>query len=368
MTQLLNLFTRRGQARSGCSLLFLIVGSILAFISATAILWTNEGRVDFGRIGAGSIPLETAAIDPGVADAFVAANGVLVGDAPVGDGSFLRPGNWLEVQRLVEMYAWEEKAKSDASSGTRTPDDYEYRTARSDEPADSSAFAAPADHANPSLTVSGGTFRPESGHIGAYVVDLRSLDLPDPAPLILEREAVVLREERTLSGEYIFIGKGRLEQPQVGDLRLRFQTVAGGKQATLFGQVDGNGIGPYFHRERNRLYRTFFSGRADALAEMSAEYRFALWGMRVVGLTLYWVSLLLVFSPLTRLLGGVPLLGGLGKGLIAVVTFVVAALLALLVAGIAWFLHNPLALLILLVLAGMIFVVVRLLWPRIQKT
>jgi hypothetical protein len=163
------------------------------------------------------------------------------------------------------------------------------------------------------------------------------------------------------------VGKGSLEQPQVGDLRIRFQTVPSGKRATLFGQVEGGQIAPYFHRERDRLYRAFFSGRADALAEMSEEYRFALWGMRAAGLFLYWVSFLLVFSPLSRLLGGIPFLGGLGKGLIAVVTFVVAALLTLAVATMAYLFHNPLALIILVVLTGMIYFVGRNVWQRTQK-
>jgi len=368
MNHLLNFFSRGRQESSGCSPIFLIGGSILAFVAATVVLWTNEGRVDFGRIGAESIPLETAAIDPIRDGAFVAASGVLVGDAPVGDESFLHPGDWLAVERLVEMYAWEQKTRNSGDPDEYTPDDYEYRTAWTDDPADSSTFATPEGHTNPPLTVSGGAFRPETGHLGAYTVDLRSLDLPDANPLVLDRERVILGEDRAIAGEYIFVGKGSLEQPQVGDLRIRFQVVPSGRTTTLFGQVVGSRIVPYFHRERDRLYRAFFSERADALAEMSEEYRFALWGMRAVGLFLYWTSFLLLFSPLTRLLGGIPVLGRLGKGLIAVVTFVPAVLLALVIGTFAYLFHNPLILLVLLALIGILFVVTRILWQRTQKT
>ena len=105
---------------------------------------------------------------------------------------------------------------------------------------------------------------------------MRSLDLPGADPLVLHRERVVLDKHRTISGEYIFVRKGTLENPAVGDLRIRFQTVPSGRTATLFGQVESGQIAPYFYRERDRLYRAFFSGRADALVEMSAEYRFAM--------------------------------------------------------------------------------------------
>lgn len=366
MNQLLNLFARRRQEPSGCSPILLIGGAILAFVAATVLLWTNEGRVDFGRIGAESVPLDASTTDPTREGAFVAASGVLVGDAPVGDENFLRPGDWLAVERLVEMYAWEQKTQNSGDPDEYTPDDYEYRTIWTDDPADSSTFATPEGHTNPPMTVSGGAFRPETGNLDAYTVDLRSLDLPDADPLVLDRERVILDKDRTISGEYIFVGKGSLAEPQVGDLRIHFQVVPSGRTATLFGRVEGERIVPYLHRDRDWLYRAFFSLREDALAEMSEEYRFALWGMRFFGLLLYWASLLLLFSPLTRLLGGVPFLGGLSKGLIAVVTFVIAALLALLVMGIAWFFHNPLALLILLIFAGMVFAVARILGKRIR--
>ena len=177
---------------------------------------------------------------------------------------------------------------------------------------------------------------------------------------------IIAASDRALSGEYIFVGTGTVAEPQVGDLRIRFQIVPSGRTATLFGQVEGSRIVPYFHREEERLYRAFFSGRADALAKMGEEYSVALWALRVAGQALYWASLMFAFSPFTRLLGGVPLLGRLGKGLIAVVTFVVAGLLAFVVAGIAWFFHNPLALLILLIFAGMVFAVAGILGKRIR--
>lgn len=359
MNSLLNLFSRRRES-SGCALPFLILGSLLAFVTATAILWTNEGRVDFGRVGAESIPIEAAVIDPVREGTFVAATGVLEADAPVGDGAFVHPGDWLEVERTVEMFAWEERAESGDENSTS----YSYRTVWTDDPADSSAFAQPEGHANPPLAVSPGVFRPESGRLGAYRVDLRSLDLPDGEPLVLDKERMIGGDDRALSGEYIFVGAGTLAEPQVGDVRIRFQVVPSGRSALIFGQVTGEAIVPYFHREQDRLYRAFFSSREDALVQMGAEYRFALWGMRVAGLVLYWGSLLLLFSPLSRLLGGVPLLGRLGKGLIAAVTFVIALVLALVVATVAWFFHNPLALLILAALAGMIFAVGRVLWLR----
>ena len=187
MTQILNLVSRRRQERSGCFSLLLISGAIVTFFAATLILWTNEGRVDFARIGAESIAIETAATDPAREGTFVAANGVLVGDKPVGDGAFLHPGDWLEVERLVEMHAWEQK-----SGGSEDSSDHTYQKVWTDDPADSSTFAQPEGHTNPSPGISPGSFRPESGRLGSYQIDLRGLDLPDGEPLVLDKEQVNL--------------------------------------------------------------------------------------------------------------------------------------------------------------------------------
>ncbi len=62
--------------------------------------------------------------------------------------------------------------------------------------------------------------------------------------MVLDRERVVLDKYRAISGEYIFVGKGTLENNAVGDLRIRFQTVPSGRTATLFGQVEGGQIAP----------------------------------------------------------------------------------------------------------------------------
>lgn len=95
---------------------------------------------------------------------------------------------------------------------------------------------------------------------------------------------------------------------------------------TSTGNLKVSRIVPYFYPRRDRLYRAFFSGQANALAHMTEKYRFAIRAMRVAGLLLFWGSVILSFSLFTRLLHGVPLRGEFGKAPISAGTFMVIAL------------------------------------------
>lgn len=351
----LNQLSRAGSQNAGCSPLARLGLGGLLFLAGLVLLWTNEGRVDFGRIATSSTPVAAEAIGPDQAGAFVAAAGTLAGDEPVGDPPYLRPGPWLELNRRVEMYAWKETRTSQGGG----PETYSYSQVWTDSPEDSTSFAQPDGHMNPAMAVSPATFRPPGAHLGPWPVDIRSLDLPPPEPLALSREQVSLEPGWSLHGEFLFIGQGTFTAPQVGDVRIHYTVVPSGIPVTLFGQVGDGRIEPYLHRGKERLYRAFQGSRADAIEQMGAEYRFALWGSRIGGLVLLWLAFLVALSPFTRLLGAIPLLGGLGKGLLVILTFLLAAAVAVVVATVSYLFHNPLTLAILLLLAAMVVAVLR---------
>lgn len=342
--------------QSGCSPLVLIGLAGVAFLAGLLLLWTNEGRVDFGRIATASKPVRASEIGPELAGAFVAVEGVLAADEPIGDPPYLRAGDWLELNRHVEMYAWKETRNSRAGD---SPGAYSYTQEWSSAPEDSSAFAQPEGHHNPDIAVPAAQFRPTSAYIGDWAVDIRSLDLPPATPVTLSPEMALLGPGQSLHGDFVFIGQGSFTDPQVGDLRIHYTAVPSGIPVTLFGQVGDGRVEPYMHRGKERLYRAFQSSRTDAIDQMGAEYRFALWGSRIGGMILLWIAFMLALSPFMRLLGAIPVLGGLGKGLLAILTLLLAAVITVIVATISYLFHNPLTLVVLIVLTAMAFAVLR---------
>ena len=107
--------TRRGRGSRGrSSLARVIIGLILFFVSFIA-LWLNEGRVDMSKIAIKSTPARATAVDPAHEGQFVSISGRMTTSERLGDEPYLKPGDYVQLTREVEMYAWVEKTKSDDS-------------------------------------------------------------------------------------------------------------------------------------------------------------------------------------------------------------------------------------------------------------
>jgi hypothetical protein len=338
-------FFRRRPAYNGSLLLRLAGGGIL-FLVAAGILWTNEARVDFGRIAERSVPITAEQVTTDVEGKLVAIQGSLVTDEDVGDLPFLRPGPYIELVRHAEMYAWEERRRSDASGSSteKDPADYEYSLVWTSNPEDSSKFASPTLHSNPAMAIQPVKLRASRAHIGRYQLDPREMDLPSASQLNLDREIVGVSPDWRVVGNLIYMGRGTPTAPRIGDLRIQYTAVASGIQVTAFGELSGDILTPYLYRGKHKFYRAFAVSRDAAIEQMSREYRNLLWGMRAAGLILMWVSFMLVFSPLSALLGGIPVLGGLSRFLLGIVALLLASVIAIGIIAVSVVVHNPLIL------------------------
>jgi hypothetical protein len=90
--------------------------ALLTLVALTFIGF-NERQVDLAGLVRASPVVRPD--DPGAADgALISLTGVVeLEGAGLGDGLFLAPGNYLEVERTVEMYAWEEYKSHEDSQG-----------------------------------------------------------------------------------------------------------------------------------------------------------------------------------------------------------------------------------------------------------
>ncbi len=343
------------------TILLRIGGGLLLMLAAFVTLWLNEGRVNLADVARRSQPLAVNAADGSVAGMdgqFVSITGQLTAAESVGDEMFLRPGDYVRVERQVEMYAWTEEEHSDEESTS-----YTYQqTWTSDVPA-STGFVNPEGHENPPLPFFGGTFLASQAAIGAYTFDPTQITLPNNQRLPLSA-AMVMESPYPLVEDFIFLGKGMLANPAAGDVRVSYWVVPANTVATAFARVQGNTLQPYYHNDKVTLYRVLLGDRVAALNQLQFEYRAALWGVRFGGFLMMWGGVALLFSPLNLLLGWLPGLRGLGRWLTGLVAGVIAGILALITIITGYLAHNLLALIILLLLvAAGIF-----LWQRRSQT
>jgi Transmembrane protein 43 len=341
--------TRRGLKNRIFDSVFGAFIGVVMFLGSFVLLWTNEGSINWGDVARGSTAVDAAAVSAAADGKFVAVTGQLVTGEQLGDAPYLQAGAYLRLERSAEMFAWEEKRSSE-SDGDTNRTTYTYSTDWTSSPQDSSEFQAPAGHTNPRPEIESESWTVSSATVGAYGLDMGRLGLPGGEPVTLNDAVLAPGRPGKLDGGYLFIGRGTLQKPQVGDMRISYEAVPSGVRATVFGTQSQSSVEPYLYRGETSFYRAVAGGRAEAIETLQTEYTMMLWIMRFVGFFLMWGGLSLAFSPLTSMLKLVPLLGNLGAWVIGAITFGVALALTLVTVIISIIAHNLLLLVVILVL------------------
>jgi len=338
-------FKLRRRNRKGNPFVGMLFG-IGLFFGSFVLLYLNEGRVDLSTIADESIPISADTVSSENQGKLVAVSGALHSDEKVGDPELLTTSSYLQLERSAEMYAWEESSDDDDDGKT-----YDYTREWTSDPENSENFNNPNGHFNPSMKYRDEKFTVSSAAIGAFTVDPNAL-------FFMQKEVVQLREGMLLQGQvadnYIFIGHGTLNEPEVGDLRMSYKAFANDQSVTLFGEQHENTLRPYTQKN-TVLYRVYPSDRETAVADMHTEFLTLLWAFRVGGFMMMWVGLMAMASPLTSLLGYLPVLGNAGRLVISFAAFAIAFVFSLITIVISAILHNPISLItifILLIIGG----------------
>lgn len=351
------------------SIIGVLIG-IVMFIVSFIVLWNSEGRVNLGKVAEKAIVVDSKTIKTSAEGKLVSLTGAIETTGLIGDPKFLKPGKYIMLDRIVEMYAWveevETETKKKTGGGTEEKTTYRYEKAWTSDPQESSEFKIPEDHENPPLSVPSKTFYAPEAKIGIYSFDHKAATLPGPGNVELTKKIAIAHWDAVLIGsEYIFKGRGSYENPMIGDLRISFKAVNAGIKATLFGKMEGKEIVAYYHKGKTRLYRALTGTKDEAVIQLKTEHKVMGWILRIVGFLLMWIGLSSILGPISAILDVLPFLGRVGRGLIGVITFIIALVLSIITILISMIFHNTIALILLVIIA---IVVVYLLIGRKKKT
>jgi len=316
-----------------------ITFGIILIIAAFYLLFWNEGRVDVGDVAVNAI-----AVDQAVDGDFVYVSGAVNSDDNIGDGAYLKPGDYLAVNRTVEMYSWIENSssKSDTSVGgsETTTTTYSYSTGWTSAPASSSNFNVPAGHENPAKKVADASFKVKSAAVAGKAVNMDKVGLPDYKSLVLNEEFMDLKGG-ALAGGYLYTRPGSDAQPQVGDVRVSYGVVYDGMDVTAFGELSGDSLVTHVDAETDStVYRIFDGTRDEALKTLHDEYSTTLWLFRLLGFIMMWLGFGALLAPLSVILDVLPAAGSVSRGLVGIVTFVVSLVLSALTIFVSVIAHN----------------------------
>jgi len=333
----------------------ILVGFVL-FLLSFVVLWVNEGRANFAKIAKSSVIVSPDKVNHEAEGKLVAVTGNLVSDEKIGDIDFLNPQDFIALERFVEIYSWREfvneREEKNIGGGTTKTKIYTYEKAWTIAPENSSNFKIKEGHENSKLDIQQKIFFVKLAKIGVYEISPKDIDLPvlSYEKVLLDQKNVILKDGFTFKQNYLFKGKGSLQEPQVGDVRVSFLGLEKGRGVTAFGKQENSSLVPFYYKTDKKFFRVLDGSFDQALAKLSKEHKLIGWLLRLIGFLLMWAGLSLLFGPIISFLNVLPILGTIGEVLIWGAMFIVALVLSAITIIVSMIAHNILALLIVLFL------------------
>lgn len=329
------------------------VGAVL-FAIAFPILWWNEGRTDISTVAKKAAIVKADGSQKDGEGKLVSVTGVLNGEGALGDPAYLKPGAYVKLQRESEMYAWTEKVtkkeEKKLGGGTKETKTYTYELKWTSNPKDSDDFKVPEGHVNPPLTVRSDSWRVDKATVGAFAVTPGDIELP-PARALALTSAMVQPSAPRPTGNYLFTGRGTLDSPKLGDVRVSYQALENGRTVTAYGKREGQTVVAYLHEGKDKLYRAVDGTHEQAVATLHGEHVTMTWILRALGFIFMWMGMALVLGPINAILDIVPFIGSAGRALTGIALFPIALVLSGVTIFVSMVAHNPILLVAVIVVA-----------------
>jgi hypothetical protein len=374
---------------------------LILFLASFGVLFWNEGGQSLSVVLKKATEINSEQIDNSKNGQFIYTSGKITTQESIDDDLFLKPGEYLKIDRIVEMYSWEENSDSKTETsigGTETTTTtYTYSKKWTDNPNDSSNFREKVDNTNPQAPVnrinpekiySNQTFYPKSAKIGVYNFNPAKTGTGNMQDLLLTPEILLLEAEnannqnqentennpgtensletKTLENQenttsqvnqprlengFVFLGKGSIANPEIGDIRVSYKVSYPNFIGTIFGRLNDDKILEYTDQKYNKtvlnLYTTDFQGALDS---EDATHSTRQWLIRLGGFLMMWIGLTSILAPLSVILDVLPFLGSLSRTIISAIMFLVALVLSSITILISMVFHNIFALIITLLI------------------
>lgn len=372
----------------------------ILFLGAFPLLWWGEGRQNLAEFVQQATAAEPTGTPQIKESPLIKVTGAVSSDQSVIDPQFLTGTtgeNILQLERNAEMYAWDEEVKTE-EQGDNEVKTYTYTKKWTSWPDDSSNFNTPFGHENPPMAVKDESFKVQTAQVGELSFDAKSATFYKGEPLMFKKEQVVSTyqgrpTELGGGGKYLYLpAAGSLpaavvpppspppvrydpvtgqpiyatpppppapvadrkaeSNPQVGDMRISYAHYPSGKTGTVVGDWDGNWIAPHVYRKTGTFLGVYPGSAEMFAAYLESQHRMITWAIRIGSFLMMWIGMNMILGPILLVMEKIPILGAVGRGMIGIVTGVIAFVLwlATLILANLW--------LVLLVMAALIIIAV----------
>jgi hypothetical protein len=343
-------------SRLGNAIVGVFVGLLLVAIGFGVLFW-NEGRavkqaqnLAQGLAAAVDAPMDKR--NPENEGRLVHVSGEAKPVGQVQDKVFGITGDYLRLERRVEMYQWEEHTDrhttKDLGGGSTTTTTYTYRKEWRPKLIDSKEFKEPKGHENPGvMKYTGMTFNAPEVKVGAYALSAGLLEqLPTQTPVTvdkrtLDKVAPGLREQIKLDLNGYFIGKDRAKV-EIGDMKVTF-AAAMPRGVSVMGKQAGGKIEAYqtpVGGTIELLKVGSLSSAAMIKEEVTLNERNT-WLIRVGGFFVLVIGFAMSLRPLSVVMDVIPFLGSLVEAGVIFAAVGMAVLVSSVAVAMGWVFYRP---------------------------
>lgn len=331
---------------------------IVLFVVLTVLLFNNEGN-SVRRAKALKNISDAVAISPDAVaaeneGALVIFSGMTETEDVLSDDEFevTAPVGTLKLERSVEMYQWHEKSETDEDDNKS----YSYYLGWSDNVINSSNFNQPSGHQNPvAIPYSDLKIVADKIEMGAFTLGSEFVQkLNDREPLALtevSEDPWLVTEVQENKIFQSVEGYSSYAYPEVGDVLITYEIVQP-ETITVVGQQSGEMITSY--ETKTGLLTEVSSGvknNQEVMDEKMQQNTIKTFAIRIGAVIGLMVAVGMIFSPITNLLGKIPLVGNLVNRGIGLIGAILGGAWGLLVIAFGWLFFKPLLGIGLIVLA-----------------
>ena len=340
-----------------------ILGGLVLLVIGVLILWNNEGRtVKMQSVINEALhsytDVASTSIDSKYEGKLIATTGNLdlSGSNPVEDKKFGIRVTGAKLERVVEMYQWNENCTTDENDNRNCTYEKDWSSAL----IDSTQFEK-SGYTNPTA------FKYEGEEFLATNVKVGAFDLPERLlnnlsyDKDLNNERLVELYKNNVEGfkvvDNYITNTSKPEDVKIGDLRISYR-YAGDGQVSLLGVQSGSTLTAFTGKKGKSIFtikRGSYTGK-EMLNSMTKANNMTKWLLRLLGVILVIGGIGSVFTPLQNLADKVPVLGSIVNFSTSLISTVLGLAISLVVIAVAWFRFRPVLSIILLVIVVGLFV------------
>ncbi len=351
-------------------ILFGLLLVALAFI----VLWWNEGRaVKTAKSleeGASSVvTISSSAVAKENEQKLVHLTGMATTNEILIDADFKISLPAIKLRRIVEMYQWKEekseKKEKKMGGSEETVTTYSYKKVWDDNIISSENFKQKEGHTNPT------TFQYSSSEKIAQNVQVGGFTLsPSLIQKINKYEKLNPQtfDSTQKSSQEIYIGRGNINSPEIGDVKISFEAVKPIEVSIVAKQV-GNSFEPYKAEAGGEVELLEYGNvpAAKMFSEAQSTNTTMTWIFRIAGIAMMFFGIMTIFKPLVTVADVLPFLGSILNMGLGIFSAVISFSLSFITIALAWLFYRPVLGIILLVIGIGIFVGIKFISPK-KKT